>query len=273
MQNTLLKFGLAVIALLGLVACQANGLLSDDLTVSKLQKKGTLVVGTAITSPFEFHDPQTNQLVGFDVDLMTHIANELGVTIEWVEMPFASLLPKLQNRDVDLVIAAMYIKPEREEVVNFSRAYMETGLVMAARPQLAAKLSGTDDLAGLRMGVKTGATGDKLAQELQIQGVNLQRVEFTDTAASLVALEGGGVDVVLNDYLNTLIYLKDTGSNMTIVSGEDGGPLFLSNVGLGIAFHEDDTQLLNRINQILTDMRADGSYRAILETWFPQTTP
>lgn len=267
MRNCLLKFGMALVVMLTLSACQGNSLLSNELTVSKLQKKGTLVVGTAITSPFEFHDPQTNQLVGFDVDLMNHIAGELGVTVEWVEMPFASLLPKLQNREVDVVIAAMYIKPEREEVVNFSQAYMETGLVMATNPALQAQIFSTDDLADLRVGVKTGATGDKLAQELQIQGVRLERVAFDDTASSLAALEAGDVDVILNDYLNTLIYLQETHSGLSIVSDE-GRPLFLSSVGLGVAFYEDDTELLGQVNRILAEMRQNGTYKTLYRAWF-----
>ncbi len=267
MRHWWFKTGLALLAVVILTACQTDSIIPDELTLSRLQKKGTLVVGTAITSPFEFHDPTGNQLVGFDVDMMNYIARELGVTIEWVEMPFASLLPKLQNREVDVVIAAMYIKPEREEVVNFSLAYMETGLVMVAQPELQARISGPEDLTGLRVGVKTGATGDKLAQELQIRGVHLERVAFDDTASSLAALEAGDIDVILNDYLNTLIYLQETRSGLTIVS-EDDAPLFLSNVGLGIAFHEKDTELLGRVNRILAEMRQNGTYESLYRTWF-----
>jgi len=272
MRHRWLKTGLALLIVAILAACQTDSIISDELTLTKLQNKKILVVGTAVTSPFEFHDPNNNQLVGFDVDLMNHIAQNLGVTVEWVEMPFAALLPKLQNRDVDVVIAAMYIKPEREEVINFSRSYMETGLVMVTRPELQARISGPEDLGGLRVGVKTGATGDKLAQELQIQGVHLERIAFDDTASSLAALEAGDIDIILNDYLNTLIYLQETRSGLTIVS-EDDSPLFLSNVGLGIAFHEQDTELLGRVNRILAEMRADGTYQTLYQTWFKAAMP
>src|SRR5688572_12819398 len=74
----------------------------------EIQESGKLVVGTAITRPFEYYD-EDGKLVGFDVDLMNKIADELGVEVEWREIAFADLLTTLSAGDVDVVIAAMYI--------------------------------------------------------------------------------------------------------------------------------------------------------------------
>ena len=240
---------------------------TDELTLDKLKEKGVLVVGTAITKPFEFHDPDTNELVGFDVDTANYIADKLGVAVEFKEMPFASLIPSLETRKVDMTIAAMYIKPEREEVVDFATPYMETGLVMVVRPDLVDQVKTPEDLAGLKVGVKIGATGDKLAQELIDQGIDLERSEYKETLESFIDAEAGRVDAVLNDYLNTLAYLKDTGSDMQIVTDENGEVNFLSNVGLGIAVHDGDAELLAAINDALAEMQADGTYDAIYQKW------
>lgn len=240
---------------------------TDELTLDKLKEKGVLVVGTAITKPFEFHDPDTNELVGFDVDTANYIADKLGVDVEFKEMPFASLIPSLETRKVDMTIAAMYIKPEREEVVDFATPYMETGLVMVVRPDLVDQVKTPEDLAGLKVGVKIGATGDKLAQELIEQGVDLERAEYKETLESFIDAEAGRVDAVLNDYLNTLAYLKDTGSDMQIVTDENGEVNFLSNVGLGIAVHDGDAELLAAINDALAEMQADGTYDEIYQKW------
>lgn len=248
-------------------ASEAQPETGEELTPEGVREKGALVVGTAITKPFEYHDPDTNELIGFDVDSAQIIADELGVEIEWKEMPFASLIPSLRARKVDMTIAAMYIKPEREEVVDFAEPYMETGLVMVVRPEFVGEIQVTDDLAGKVIGVKLGATGDKLAQDLIDQGVDLERKQYKETLESFYDLEQGRVDVVFNDYLNTLAYLKDTGSDAVIVQAEDGGPNLLSRVGLGIAVHDGDTALRDFINGVLDDMQESGRYDELYQKW------
>ncbi len=244
---------------------------SDNLSLSQLQGKGVLVVGTAITKPFEYHDPDSNELIGFDVDVANYIADRLGVTVEFSEMPFASLIPSLETRKVDMTIAAMYIKPEREEVIDFATPYMETGLVVVVAPELADEVKTTEDLNGLKVGVKIGATGDALAQELIAQGIDLERHEYKETLESFADLEFGRIDAVLNDYLNTLAYLKDTGSDAHIVTNDDGSANFLSSVGLGIAVHDGDAELLAEINTILEEMHANGTYDKLYEKWLGVT--
>ncbi|NSW53430.1 MAG: amino acid ABC transporter substrate-binding protein [Anaerolineae bacterium] len=235
--------------------------------LARIQADGVLLVGTAVTEPFEYYDPQTGEWVGLDVDIAQRIAQALGVELQWVEMPFASLIPALQEHKVDMTIAAMYITAEREELVDFADPYLDTGLVMAAKPGLAAEISSTNDLSGLRVGVKIGSTGARLAEELLENGTALNVVEYKDTLESLLDLEVGRVDVVFNDYLNTLVYIKDTGSSIVIVSDQNGDPVFLSRVGLGIAVPAGEAELLDFINQQLTAMAADETLVQLQTKW------
>lgn len=236
-------------------------------SLALIQARGVLIVGTAITEPFEFHDPATGELIGFDVDTAEYIAEKLKVEVQWVEMPFANLIPALQERKVDMTIAAMYINPEREELVDFAEPYIQTGLVMVVQPELKSKVKTVQDLAGLRVGVKIGATGAKLAQDLAAQGVNLEIVEYKETLDSFLDLEVGRVDVVFNDYLNTLVHLKNSPSGLVIVADEDGKVNFLSQVGLGIAVHQGDLELLQAINGALLEMKQDGTFDRLYRTW------
>jgi len=241
-------------------------------TLAQIKKKGVLIVGTAITKPFEFRDPNTNALIGFDVDITQYIAGKLGLRLEWVEMPFASLIPSLQDRKVDMTIAAIYITPEREALADFAESYINTGLVMVVvRPDLASQVKTAKDLARLKVGVKIGATGHKLAQELVAQGIALEIREYKETLDSFLDLEVGRVDVVLNDYLNTLAYLKDSRSRAKIVTTDTGEVNFLSRAGLGLAIHKGDQELLGAINAALKEMREDGTFDKLYEKWLKPT--
>lgn len=258
----------AIFLALMLLACSSGPFdAARPRSLADIKNSGKLIVGTAITKPFEFYDPATNKLVGFDIDLANYIGAQLGVTVEFVEMPFASLIPSLEAGEVDLIIAAIYIKPEREELVDFSNPYMDTGLVMVLRPEQAAKVHAVGDLNGLRVGVKGGSTGDQLALDLLAQGMSLERVEYKETLDSFAALEANQLDVVLNDYLNTLFYLKDTGSKMQIAQNEVNDVVFLSKTGLGIAVQQGNDDLLAEINILLEQARNNGTYDRFYEKW------
>lgn len=234
-------------------------------SLEEIQARGALIVGTAITEPFEFYDPDTNQLVGFDVDVAQYIADSLGVELSFVEMPFATLLPALQERKVDMTIAAMYITPERQELVDFADAYLNTGLVMVVRPQ--AEIKTFQDLEGLKVGVKIGATGAKLAQDLIDQGIALESQEYKDTFESLLDLQVGRLDAVFNDYLNTLVFIRKSQSDLVIVTDANGEINFLSRASMGIAVHKGDRALLDAINKALTEMKRDGSFDRSYRNW------
>lgn len=261
-------WGNIIFLALVLLACSSGPFnATRPRTLADIKKSGKLIVGTAITKPFEFYDPVTHELIGFDVELADYIGAQLGVTVEFVEMPFAALIPTLEAGKVDLIIAAIYIKLEREELVDFSTPYMDTGLVVVTRPEQAGKIHSVNDLNNLRVGVKSGSTGDNLARDLLAQGLTLERVEYKETLDSFAALEANQLDVVLNDYLNTLFYLKDTGSKMQIVRNEVNDVFFLSKTGLGIAVKQGNDDLLAEINVILEQARNDGAYDRLYEKW------
>jgi polar amino acid transport system substrate-binding protein len=237
-------------------------------SLENIQQKGVLVVGTAITKPFEYHEPETGELRGFDVDIANHIAKKMGVELEWVEMPFANLLPALQEKKIDMTIAAMYITPEREAQIDFSTPYIKTGLIMVGQPETTKHIRNLQDLSGLSVGVKIGATGETLAKDLRIEGIDLSIVEYKDTLDSLLDLEVGRVDVVFNDYLNTLIYINEYQSDLSILTDENGNIMYLSQAGLGIAVHPSNQVLLSEINSILDTMEKDGITHQLYRNWF-----
>ncbi len=180
-------------------------------------------------------------------------------------MAFADLLNELNAGDVDMVIAAMYIKPEREEMVDFAQPYLDTGLVMVVRTD---DTSITDfaSLAGKTIGVKQGSTGEKWADQLRDeQGIAVDILRYETTPASLDDLGNNLVDVVFNDRNNSLDYIK-THPNIR-VQGEIFDP-----AGLGIAVKTGDADLLNFVNAALTDFRQSGEIDRLFNKWInPET--
>ena len=253
-NGVILSLALAI----GLTACGAQAAVVPP-RIAAIRQAGKLVVATAITRPFEYFDERTNQLVGFDVDLAQMIAQRIGVPVEWKVMGFADLLPALQGGQVDMVIAAMYITPERLQIVDMSQPYLNTGLVVVVRAN-ETTINGLIDLPGKIVGVKEGATGARYAARLKEEGIPIAVRRYLETADSLEELERGYVDAVFNDRLNTVEYLK-THPNIKIV-GEVFDP-----AGLGIAVRKDDTDLLALINAISRSAQASGELDRLYARW------
>lgn len=227
--------------------------------IDQIKKSGKLVLATGDYRPFEYHDEKTNKVVGYDIDVAEAIAKKIGVPLEVKEMQFTSLIPTLQNGQADLVIAAMYITDQRKEVVDFADPYMDTGMVLAVKAGDNTTKS-IKDLDGKVVGVKTGATSEKVAQDLKAQGANITIKSYKETVDYLLDMENGRLDACINDLLNQLEYNK-THPNVKIV----GDPF--TKASLGIAAKKGDKELVDLVNTVLKEMKQNGEADKLYQKW------
>ena len=163
------------------------------VSVSAFAKNSVVYVGTnAEFAPFEYLDK--NQIVGFDIDLLNAISKEAGIEFKIQDMAFDGLLPALQTKKVDLVIAGMTATPERQKAVAFSKPYFKAKQVVITKG-VDKSLKNFKDLSGKKVGVMLGFTGDTVVSE--IKGVKVER--FNAAYAAILALGQGKVDAVVLD--------------------------------------------------------------------------
>ena len=108
-----------------------------------------LRVGTEGTySPFSYHDPATNELTGYDIEIITAVATKLGVKAEFVEAPFDAIFASLVSDRFDVVANQVTKNPEREAKYALSQRYTfsegvivtradDTSITLAGRPRRA----------------------------------------------------------------------------------------------------------------------------------------
>lgn len=227
--------------------------------LQEIKDSGQLVIGTALTAPFEYHDQKSGELVGMDINIANAIAKQLGVTITWKEMAFGDLIPTLQEGKVDMVIAGMYITDARKELVDMSDGYADTGLVIVTRAN-DGTISKSEDLSGKTACVKSGSTGAKFIQSLNDGGAKVKVQEYADTVTSLEDLSNGFCDAVMNDKINSLEYIK-THPELKVASD------VLQPAQLGIAVQKGDSELMALINSTVQSMKSSGELDALYNTW------
>lgn len=249
----------AVLLVAGCGQSAATTTSANQSHIDQIKKNGKLVLATGDYRPFEYHDEKTNKMVGYDIDLAEAIAKKIGVPLEVKEMQFTSLIPTLQNGQADLVIAAMYITDQRKEVVDFADPYMDTGMVLVVNADNTT-IKSVKDLDGKVVGVKTGATSEKIAQDLKAQGANITIKSYKETVDYLLDMENGRLDASINDLLNQLEYNK-THPNVKIV----GDPF--TKASLGIAVKKGDNEMTDLINTVLKEMKQNGEADKLYQKW------
>jgi len=219
----------------------------------------TVRVGTnAEYQPFEFVDEE-GKIVGFDVDLLNAVAERAGLQLEWINTKWDGIFVALANGEFDVVISAVTITDERKQTVDFSDPYFNAGQAMAVRADNTS-ITGPDSLAeGVKVGVQLGTTGDIWLTENTTADVQ----RFDENPLAIQALASGDVDAVVADSPTLADILRQNPElNLKIV----GEPFTEELYGIAIRKGQDD--LVARINAALAEIRADGTYDAIYNTWF-----
>jgi len=244
---------LVVLALLLLAGCAAP---ADAW--ERVQQSGVLRVGMdASFLPFEFVDEE-GSLVGFDVDLAREIAARLGVEAVFVaNLPYDGLYDALTAGQVDVVISALYLDPEREGAFAYSTPYFNAGQVLVVAEGTEGIVA-VDDLAGRTVAVEFGSAGDVEAR--QLSGVTVLPCETAADALAQVA--AGRADVALVDHLSALTGGAGAGGGLRIV----GPPV--TDEPYAAAVRRESRGLLRAINEALAQMAADGTLDCLEREWF-----
>lgn len=223
------------------------------------EEKPVLEVGTnAAFPPFEFRDEQNN-IVGFDIDLMNAIGEKLGMEVQYKDVPFEGIIAGLLAEKYDVIAAGLTITEERKEKVNFSDPYFNAGQVIVVLIDNE-EIKSEADLVGHSVGVQVGTTADLYLTE-EMEGVDIRR--FDNYPLAFLELRNGGIDAVVCDLPVAVEYVKENSDAVKLASDEP-----FTEEYFGIAIRKEDTELLEKINTALAELKESGELDAIYAKWF-----
>lgn len=261
--------GAGLIGILALGACWPTGAQAQDAEdqaaaviepPADYAQAGKIKFCTTSTNPpREFY--LDGKPAGTDVDLAREMAGLMGLEVEWVVLKFASLIPALQADRCDMIVEELYIKPEREEIIDmlpFSVS-AEQLVVPQDNPE---DIQGLDDLSGKKVGVPNGTTFQQILQER-----NKDLEDAGKTPVTILALPGtqdvfnqvmaGTVDAGGVTTTSAAYYIQKTGGRVK-ASGE---PFHRIKDGFGM--RQDSKELYDAMAQALEHLRKDGTYHEI----------
>ena len=261
MSRRITALVLTAAAALALTACSGGG--STDAGSSAegddygLVTPGTLTVATEGTyRPFTFHD-ESDELVGFDVEIAQAVADKLGLEIVFQETQWDAIFAGLDAGRFDVIANQVSINPEREEKYLFSEPYtVSPGVIVVKDGD--SSISSFEDLAGKTTAQSLTSNWYELAEQ---SGATVEAVEGWAQAVAL--LQQGRVDATINDNLTFLDYEKTEGPTGLKIAAETDDP-----AQNAFAFTKEKTALVEAVDEALAELREEGVLAEISEKYF-----
>ncbi len=274
-MKKMITIALALVMLVSAVALFA-GCAKDE---------NTLVMATnAAFPPYEYREG--DEIKGIDAEIAAAIAEKLGMTLKIEDVEFGSVLTGVAEGKYDMGMAGITVTEDRQKTMDFSNTYAIGIQVMIVRED--SEITGLDSVfnfdeegnpvslknTDLKIGVQENTTGDIYSSDavtnwgfndLKEDGsIDIDRVNRYRTGAEAVAaLKSGKVDMVIIDNEPAKSYVA-ANEGIHIIEGEN-----YAEEQYAICVKKGNTELLNKINQALAELEADGTLAAIIDKYIP----
>ena len=235
--------------------------MSAESKLEQVLRRGVLRVGMSTFVPWAMKD-MTGKLIGFEIDVATRLAKDMGVKVEFIPTKWAGIIPALLTGKFDVIIGGMGILPKRNLKVNFSVPYDYSGMSIVANRELAAGFKGLEDFnrPDVVLSVRLGATPVDAAKKYMPKA---ELRMFDD--------ESQAVQEVINRKAHAMVSSAPLPAFQALKYPEK---LFLPLEGtftkepIGFAVHKGDFDTLNFLNNWITFVNSEGWLKERKHYWF-----
>ena len=200
---------------------------------------------------------ENDEIVGFDIDCAEEVCERLGVKLVKQPIDWDTKEQDLDSGKIDCIWNGMSINASRQEVMNLSEPYMKNEMVFVVTAGSA--IASQTDLDGKTVAVQSGSTAQEI---LENAGLNITENALATNVECLQQLELNLVDAVFMDSVVANYEIKESGKDYVLLS--DG----LEEEEYAIGFRKNDQALRDKVQQTLSEMKADGKLGEISEKWF-----
>lgn len=231
----------------------------EDNSLQKVLDSGEFILGLDATFKPMGYTNENDEIVGFDIDCAEEVCSRLGVKLVKQPIDWDTKEQDLDSGKIDCIWNGMSINASRQEVMNLSEPYMKNSMVFVVAAGTLEASAPLDELKGKTVAVQSGST----AQEI-LQGAELEVTEnaLATNVECLQQLELNLVDAVFMDSVVANYEIKESGKDYVIL--ENG----LEEEEYAIGFRKNDSALRDRVQEILSEMKADGKLGEISTKWF-----
>jgi polar amino acid transport system substrate-binding protein len=254
---------LVCVVILGLTATASAGetqrKLVAESAIEQIAKRGVIKVGMDVFVPWAMKDKK-GELIGFEIDIAKKLADDMGVTVEFVPTKWSGIIPALITGKFDVLIGGMTITTKRNLKINFTRPYYYTEQGLMAHKQKAAGFKVSDfNRPDVTIAARLGSTA-AIAAKQKFPKAKIRL--FDDEPAAVQELRNGNVHAMVSaqplpsstalDYPDTIMVYDEV--------------MMFEAIGIGVRKGDADT--INLINNWIEINRNNGWIQSKYAYWF-----
>lgn len=228
MKKILILLSICLIALCG---CKKN-------------KNEIVMVTEAGFAPYEYYD--NNKIVGVDVEIAKEIASALGKKLVIKDVYFDAIINEIKSGKADFALAGMSVNEERKKQVDFSNTYISSKQIVIVRND--SDIKNISQINNKKIAVQLGTIADSYVTDNNITKDIVRQKKYLSMAEDLKA---GKVDLIIMDELPGKKIVENN-ENLIILDG------FVFKDNYAIAVKKGNTQLLNKINEVIDNLKNSG---------------
>ena len=229
-------------------------------SLERILNKKTLVLGLDDSfPPMGFRD-ENNEIVGFDIDVAKEVCNRLGVELILQPISWTAKEQELNSYNIDCIWNGMSVNDERKEKMSLSIPYLENSMSFVAKND--SQIVSLENLKGKKIGVQSGSTAEEILQESEIYNELDEVVSYSENITAFMDLEINQIDCVFLDNVVANYYITSNNKQYKVLEES------LQDEEYAIGFRKQDTELCDKVNEILVEMKEDGKLAEISTKWF-----
>jgi polar amino acid transport system substrate-binding protein len=266
-MKTRLVFVIALVFIIGVgvsgmaYAGKIQQQLTGESMIEEVLKRGVLRVGMSTFVPWAMKD-KTGKLIGFEIDVATRLAEDMGVKVEFVPTNWAGIIPALLTGKFDIIIGGMGIVPKRNLKVNFSIPYDYTGMSMVANRNMAEGFSSLEDfnrpdvILAVRLGATPVAAAKKSMPKAQLR-------QFDDESQAVQELLNGRAHAMVSSAPLPAFQAVKYPDKLFLPLKEN-----FTREPIAFAIRKGDFDTVNFVNGWITVVGAEGWLQERKHYWF-----
>lgn len=243
------------------VVALAAAVMVSLFSCAKKETSSKFILGLDDSFPPLGFRNESDEIVGYDIDLAREVTKRLGLELVCQPITWSMNLQELNTKKIDCIWNGFTMTEERKAAMAFTKPYLANAQVVVVRAD--SGIVSLADLAGKKVGVQAGSSAmDAIDAAPEFKNSLGEVVEFKENVTALNDLEIKSIDGVVMDMVVANYSIKQTGKPFVVLSET------LAVEEYGIAFRKTDTELRDKVQKTLEEMKADGTVAKIDEKWF-----